>query len=123
MIDDELPVARFMEDRLAHWGLSVATFTTAHAALDALAASDGFDLVITDQTMPAMTGIEFARAARALRPDLPIILYTGYADGITDADVERAGITAVVRKPVDVEELFAVLSANLQAAVATPSGG
>ena len=122
MIDDELPVARFMEDRLAHWGLSVATFTTAHEALDALVASDGFDLVITDQTMPAMTGVEFALAARALRPDLPIVLYTGYGDGITDADVARAGVKAVLRKPIESAELVAVLSANLQSAVTTPSG-
>jgi PAS domain S-box-containing protein len=121
VIDDELPVARFMEDRLAHWGLSVATFTTAHEALDALVASDGFDLVITDQTMPAMTGVEFALAARALRPDLPIVLYTGYGDGITDADVARAGVKAVLRKPIESAELFAVLSANLQSAVTTPS--
>jgi CheY-like chemotaxis protein len=121
VIDDELPVACFMEDRLAHWGLSVATFTTAHEALDALVAGDGFDLVITDQTMPAMTGIEFARAARTLRPDLPIVLYTGYADGISDADVERAGITAILRKPIEAAELFTVLSANLP--ITTPSGG
>ena len=113
VVDDEIAVVRFMEDWLAHWGLAVATFASAHEALDALVASDDFDLVITDQTMPAMTGLEFARAARAIRPELPIVMYTGFADCMRDADIARAGISALVRKPIDASELYAVLSAHL----------
>ena len=67
VIDDEASVASFMNDLLAQWGLEVTTFVDARAALDAIAGGAAFDLVITDQTMPGMTGIEFARAARAMR--------------------------------------------------------
>jgi len=118
VVDDEASVAAFVAELLAHWGLSVATFASAHAALDSLVAGDGFDLVITDQTMPAMTGVQFARAARELRPDLPIVLCTGYAESTTAADAESAGVAALVRKPIDATELHSILARHLSPAAA-----
>jgi PAS domain S-box-containing protein len=114
VIDDEASVASFMNDLLAQWGLEVTTFVDARAALDAISEGAAFDLVITDQTMPGMTGIEFARAARAMGAALPIVLYTGYDDGLTPANVERAGVAALVRKPIEPSVLLAVLEKHLQ---------
>ena len=114
VIDDETSVATFMGDLLAHWGLEVTTFVDARAALDAIAGGAAFDLVITDQTMPGMTGMEFARAARALRAALPIVLYTGYDEGLTPANVARAGVAALVRKPIEPSLLLAVLEKHLR---------
>ena len=50
-----------------------------------------FDLVITDQTMPRMTGLELARGLLALRSDLPVILHAGFGNGISPQDIQAAG--------------------------------
>jgi len=115
VVDDELSVGRFMQDLLTQWGLEVALFESAGKALDALAAGEAFDLVITDQTMPGMTGIELARAARALRPRLPIVLYTGYGEGVAPAEIDAAGIAGLARKPIEPSELLALLARYLEA--------
>jgi CheY-like chemotaxis protein len=60
-----------------------------------------------------MTGLELARELAAIRPGLPVILYTGYADGVIDAQVEAAGVRALVRKPVEPAQLLALLRAHL----------
>ncbi len=116
VVDDEVSVAQFMQELLVHWGLSVTTFHDARSALDALAANEDFHLVITDQTMPGMSGLEFARAARAVRPGLQIVLYTGYGQGIAPAELESAGVAALLRKPIEPPELVAVLSRHLRQA-------
>ncbi len=116
VVDDEPAVLRFMTDLLVHWGMSVAPFSHARAALDALAGGDAFDLLITDQTMPGMTGLELARAARALQADLPVVLYTGYGDAITEGDIVAAGVAELVPKPVEPSVLFAALRRRLRSA-------
>jgi CheY-like chemotaxis protein len=64
-----------------------------------------FDLVITDQTMPEMTGIEFAKEILSIRRDIPIIMCTGYSD-LVDADkAEAAGIKAFAMKPLTKREI------------------
>ena len=59
-----------------------------------------FDLVITDQTMPEMTGKELVREMLAIRPDLPIILCTGYSQQIDEKAAKAMGIRAYVQKPM-----------------------
>jgi CheY-like chemotaxis protein len=66
--------------------------------------------------MPRLGGMELARQLLALRPALPEILYSGYADAITDAQVQAAGIRALVRKPVEPAALRALLASLLPAA-------
>jgi CheY-like chemotaxis protein len=61
---------------------------------------DAFDLVITDQTMPEMAGDELARELLKIRPDLPIILCTGYSGTISEADARKIGIRAYLMKPL-----------------------
>ena len=114
VIDDEASVASFMSDLLAQWGLEVTTFANARAALDAIAGGAAFDLAISDQTMPGMTGIEFARAMREICAALPVVLYTGYDEGLAPATIERAGVVALVRKPIEPHLLVAVLEKYLR---------
>ncbi len=64
-----------------------------------------FDLVITDQTMPALTGIQFARELLALRRDIPIILFTGNSETITAEEAQAAGIREFLMKPFGKQEL------------------
>ena len=92
----------FAREMLVPLGYDVTVCTSSLEALAAFRATPlGFDLVITDQTMPAMTGETLVRELRRIRPDIPLILCTGYSPLI---DAERAavlGIEAFLLKPVE----------------------
>jgi two-component system cell cycle sensor histidine kinase/response regulator CckA len=110
VVDDESSVGEFMRELLETWGLQAATVATPARAREAAA---DYDLVITDQTMPGTTGFELARELIARRPGLPVILYTGHSDRITQRDVEAAGIRALLHKPVEPDQLYALLETHL----------
>jgi CheY-like chemotaxis protein len=117
LVDDEEMVRGYMRELLEGWGLEVAAAGNGAAAREAFArAPEDYDLVITDQTMPRLTGMELARQLLAIRPALPVVLYSGYADAITDAQVEGVGTRALVRKPVEPAALRALLASLLPAA-------
>jgi len=106
LVDDEPAVSEFMQDLLENWGLTVSVFNSSVDACRKFSDDiDQFDLVILDQTMPKMTGLEVSKNLLGLRPDLPIILYTGYNAEITEAQVSDQGIRALVKKPVDTVKL------------------
>jgi two-component system cell cycle sensor histidine kinase/response regulator CckA len=114
VVDDEESVREFMRDLLETWGLAVqvaAGGPQAKAMLDA--APDAVDLVITDQTMPRLTGLDLARHLRSRRRELPVILYSGYIDGLSEEQAKAAGVSALLRKPVQPAELFELLKASL----------
>src|SRR5690606_38519672 len=76
VVDDEQTVGEFMRELLATWGLDATFVARPREAFDVVVQNPArFDLVITDQAMPRMTGLELARALRSVRPDLPIVLY------------------------------------------------
>jgi PAS domain S-box-containing protein len=117
VVDDEEMVGEFIAELLESWGIDV---TVCNSALEAKARFDGdparFDLVLTDQTMPKLTGLELARMLVLSRPDLPVVLYTGFSDNLDAEQVRSAGVQALIRKPVDPAALFAVLRSHLPAA-------
>jgi CheY-like chemotaxis protein len=114
VVDDEAPVADFMRELLQGWGLTAVSITSPATALQAFKADpDAFDLVITDLAMPGATGFGFARELLAHRPDLPVILYTGHIDPIAQRELESAGIRALLSKPVEPDQLYALLTAYL----------
>jgi CheY-like chemotaxis protein len=97
-IDDEEPLAKV--------GYEVVSVTSGREAL-ALFRLDpsGFDLIVTDQTMPDMTGVDLAAEILTLKPDMPIILCTGFSH-LVDADkAKAAGIKAFVMKPLTKREI------------------
>ncbi len=107
LVDDEPAVSEFMEDLLESWGLSVSVFNHSVEACQHFAEDpDGYDLAILDQTMPKLTGLEVTEHLLKLRPGLPVVIYTGYTDKITPDVVKRHGIRALIRKPVDTENLY-----------------
>ena len=61
---------------------------------------DAFDLVITDMTMPNMTGDELAKKLMTIRPDIPVMLCTGFSTRITKEEAEQKGIKAFLMKPI-----------------------
>jgi|GEM_PF-1226001 len=110
LVDDEAPLARLLHIRLTHLGYQVVMCTSSAEALEVFQkAPRQFDLVITDQTMPQMTGEGLARALRRLRPDLPIILCTGFSHVMTPERAQRLGIDAFCMKPIKIQELGLII--------------
>jgi len=116
VVDDEKAIREFMSDLLSGWGIDVTTLADGGAARDAIAADpQRFDLLITDHTMPQLTGLELAREVARLRPGLPVILYTGYGEDLSPQDLREAGITRLLRKPIEPAQFFPLLAVHLPA--------
>ncbi len=101
LVDDEPAITQIGQAVLTGLGYDVTAETKSGIALEKFqAAPESFDLVITDQTMPDLTGIDLAKAMLKLRPDLPIILCTGYSSAITEEEVYAIGIKFFASKPL-----------------------
>jgi PAS domain S-box-containing protein len=105
-IEDEEPLAQVGGEMLAKLGYTTTCKTSGREAL-ALVRQDPhrFDLVITDQTMPGMTGLELAKELRVIRPELPIILCTGFSNQVDARSAQQTGISAFVMKPLTRTEI------------------
>ncbi|HUC86277.1 MAG TPA: PAS domain S-box protein [Candidatus Acidoferrales bacterium] len=110
LVDDEPAVARTLQRLLARQNYEVTSRTSAREAM-ALFLEDParFDLIITDLTMPEMSGSELARQLRARRQDLPILLATGFTADFNLDNLKAAGISEVLEKPVAMAALAGAL--------------
>ena len=105
-VDDEEVLVHLWQAALEHLGYTVRVCTGSLEALDVFrAVPQSFDLVITDYTMPTMTGVVLARELRRIRPDIPIILCTGFSDTMTAERAQALGIDDFVLKPLMVRDL------------------
>jgi PAS domain S-box-containing protein len=101
LVDDERQLTDLLTTTLERLGYQVTAFTDSLEAVRCFRENSGaFDLVITDMTMPNMTGTELAREILALRPLLPIILITGYHEQIDRSKALRIGIREFINKPL-----------------------
>jgi CheY-like chemotaxis protein len=106
LVDDEPQVARVTEMMLQALGYRVRTFTDSVAALEAFQADpQAVDLMVTDMTMPEITGADLAREVLALRADLPVILCTGFNAQIGEDHALTLGIRKFLYKPVRRDDL------------------
>ena len=109
-VDDETILVEMATNILQKLGYQVTALTSSIEALATFSANPAqYDLVITDQTMPGMTGLELSRHVLALRPDLPIILCTGYGALLNKDEVYSQGIRELVLKPLTKNELALVI--------------
>jgi nitrogen-specific signal transduction histidine kinase/CheY-like chemotaxis protein len=114
-LDDETSLVSLIARTLERQGYRVTTFTSAEAALAMLRADpSGFELVVTDHNMPGTSGIEVAREIRKLRPELPVILTSGFITEKIRAEAEGAGIRQLLHKPYRVEDLCQTIQHLLQ---------
>jgi CheY-like chemotaxis protein len=105
-IDDEPSLTELNRLRLQRLGYRVTPETNPVSALETFRSSpERFDLVVTDMTMPGMTGDLLARKILLIRPEMPIILYTGYSEKISDSQSAETGIRLILEKPVDLPTL------------------
>jgi len=109
-VDDEEPLVYLTMQVLGRLGYDVTGFVEAEAALKAfLAEPDRFDVVITDLSMPRMSGRDLAARILEVRPDLPVILATGYIRPQDTESARRLGIRDLILKPNTVDELGPIL--------------
>ena len=112
VIDDEAVIREGVRRILEGDEFSVETSASGHLALERMQECD-FDLVITDMTMPQMAGDRLARQLWDIRPDLPVILCTGYNEMISEDKATAMGIRKFLLKPVDKDELAVAIRAAL----------
>jgi PAS domain S-box-containing protein len=119
VVDDDHAVLKVTARGLARFGYQVTTFQSSREALDAFRAMpSSFDLVLTDQTMPELTGLSLAEAMLRERPDIPILLSTGNASSLTRAEVMEAGCAELLFKPVTPSTLARAVAKVLRAGAA-----
>jgi|WetSurMetagenome_2_1015567.scaffolds.fasta_scaffold05852_1 PAS domain S-box-containing protein len=110
LVDDEEALATAVKAMLEHLGYEVTATTSSRDALDLFRLHpDHFDLVITDQTMPNMTGQDLAKEVIHIRPDVPIILCTGFSERIDEDSAGKMGFSAFAMKPVSVSGIAATV--------------
>jgi CheY-like chemotaxis protein len=115
LVDDEEMLARLGQALLEGLGYEVVAYSSSLAALEAFQAEPcRFDLIITDQTMPVMTGATLVAELRHIRPDIPIILCTGFSHLMNAEKAEALGVDAFVLKPGVTQELAATIQQVLE---------
>jgi two-component system cell cycle sensor histidine kinase/response regulator CckA len=114
VVDDEESIVQMMQQALITLGYAAEFATNPVAALDLVRAdAPRFALVLTDLTMPGMTGLALAARLRQIRPDLPIILMTGYSATLTPARVKAEGLQDLLLKPTSLPALASAVHAAL----------
>jgi CheY-like chemotaxis protein len=114
-VDDEEVLARWGEQVLTHLGYTVATTTNPHEAVELFHKQpDQFDVVVTDQTMPTMSGEALAKSLLEIRHDIPIIVCTGFSHTMSAEKANQLGLKGFLMKPVNGVVLAKTLQKVLQ---------
>jgi PAS domain S-box-containing protein len=110
LVDDEKVMVDVTKQILERLGYTVVATTSSIVALEAFQEEpDEFDLVITDQTMPNMTGTQLARELIAVKPDIPVILCSGYPENVNLEEVRSIGIKKFITKPISKQDIAALI--------------
>jgi CheY-like chemotaxis protein len=105
-VDDEDFQADLGKRILTRLGYRVTAKTDSHAAFRLFRQNpDDFDLVITDMTMPAMTGVMLAAKIISIRPNIPVIVCTGYSEKIDKETIKNIGIKEIAMKPLAMKDI------------------
>jgi DNA-binding NtrC family response regulator len=106
LVDDEKMIAELEGQMFARLGYQVTTRLSSVDALEAFRANPrGYDLVITDMTMPNMTGEQLAKELIAIQPDIPIIICTGFSERLGRGKAKETGIKEILMKPITLLEM------------------
>ncbi len=115
LVDDELMINEVNQEILETLGYQVTSETSSENALELFRLhGDDFDLVITDQTMPRLTGSELAKKMLEIRPEIPIILCTGFSELISEEKARDQGIREYLYKPVSIQDMGAAIRRVLE---------
>jgi signal transduction histidine kinase/ActR/RegA family two-component response regulator len=115
-VDDDESLVFLVMRMLNRLGYRTSGFQDARLALDTVRANPGgFDLAVTDFNMPGLSGLDVALELARIRPDLPVVITSGYITDALRADANRAGVRALVDKPSTVDDLCEVIQQILNA--------
>jgi PAS domain S-box-containing protein len=119
IVDDEPALVGVAEEMLAEAGYEPVGFDSSVAALRTLRADpDRFDVVLTDEAMPELSGTALADEIRRVRPDLPIVLMSGFSDARVVSRARSSGVREVLRKPLRMRDIAECLERVLASSVA-----
>jgi two-component system cell cycle sensor histidine kinase/response regulator CckA len=114
-VDDELSIVKMVNRTLSKLGYTVTPHTNSSKALEIFQKkSDQFDLVITDYAMPHMTGDTLSKRMLNVRPDIPIILCTGYSEKMSAETAKKIGIKGFIQKPIIPSELAIIIRRTME---------
>jgi len=114
-VDDDQDFFQTGQRMLARLGYEVLAYKNSLEALREFQARPRhFDLIVSDQTMPGLTGLELAAACSKLRPDIPILLCTGFNETVTPEKLLAAGIREVVLKPFGLHQISQIIKEALK---------
>ena len=121
IVDDEKPIITMEKEMLEHLGYKITAYTSSLEAFEAFRANpDKFDLIITDMAMPFMPGDKLAAELIKIRPDIPILLCTGFSKTMSEEKASSLGIKSFLIKPIVMKDLAKkvrqVLDGNLSTA-------
>jgi len=106
LVDDEPAILETLKQMLDYLGYAVVSTTSSVEALEVFRDSpERFDVVITDKTMPRMSGIRLAEKVNRIRPDLPILLCSGFDEILQDRELAKVGVRALLVKPLTAREI------------------
>lgn len=116
-VDDEASIVKIMQSKLSSLGYSATCTTDPLKAIEMVSADpSAFDLVVTDMAMPRITGDALSSKLLTLRPDLPIILCTGYSENINEESARKIGIAGFLMKPAEMADFASTLRQTLDKA-------
>lgn len=114
-VDDEKDLAEMGKQMLEKMGYIVTVRTSSVEVLEAFRQDPHkYDLVITDQTMPNMTGTQLTRELLQIRPDIPVILCTGFSESVNKENFKALGIKSFVMKPIIKKEMARIIREVLE---------
>jgi PAS domain S-box-containing protein len=106
VVDDEEIIAEMEKQMLERLGYRVAARTSSLDALEAVKIDPNrFDLVLTDMSMPGLSGLELTAAIRAVRPDMPVIIFSGFSNQLDEKKLKELDLQGYLTKPVDIKEI------------------
>ena len=116
VVDDEQVLLKVFKKVLSHFGYTVTTKKDPEKALALFQKNpDEFDLVISDVTMPKMTGVQLAREIFTIRPDVPLCLMTGFTKILSEEEALALGCRALLTKPLNKQAILATVREILDA--------
>ncbi|MDQ1256932.1 MAG: hypothetical protein QG656_1532, partial [Candidatus Hydrogenedentes bacterium] len=122
VVDDEPALARALDATLKRFGYTVVALTNSAEALTLFRSQPRrFDLIVTDQTMPGMTGEALAKEILSLRPGMPIIISTGFSNHMTSEKAEQLGIAGFLMKPAQARQIAKLVREVLDKSLEKPS--
>jgi len=121
VVDDEVSVGNFIGEVLRNAGYQTLVFNDSAAAFEYIGAHHrDLALILTDQSMPQVSGLELAELARSLADPPPVVIITGYADKADKGRIDDLGVSQVLSKPFRIEDLLEAVRRNARRSSAAP---